>query len=92
MGAKRGKRKRARIIESWYKEFDTDTQSWGWNRYLWNMQGGIYKVEISPFKQKTHPFVISKFYIDEKTAGMDFLEILNRCRIISILAKIEWSI
>lgn len=60
------KEKRARVIESWYKEFDTEKESWSWNRYLWNMQGGIYKVEISPFKQKTHPFVISKFYIDEK--------------------------
>ena len=60
------KEKLAQVIESWYKEFDTQSQSWSWNRYIWNPTGGIYKVEQSPFKNKKHPFVVAKFYIDEK--------------------------
>lgn len=60
------KEKRAKIIESWYREYDEETKQWSWNRYLWNIQGGVYKFERAPFKHKNHPFVIAKFYIDEK--------------------------
>ncbi|WP_104761453.1 portal protein [Helicobacter cetorum] len=55
----------ARIIESWYKEYNEETKSYEWNRYLWNRNVGIYKVEKRPFKNGACPFIVSKLYIDE---------------------------
>ncbi len=52
------------MIESWVKEFEGG--EWVWNRYLWNEQAGIYKFEPKPFKNGLHPFIVAKFYIDEK--------------------------
>ncbi|TLD79864.1 phage tail tape measure protein [Helicobacter sp. MIT 05-5293] len=57
---------RAFIIETWAKEYDEQTRTLSWNRYLWNPNGGIYKTEIMPFKDNLHPFVISKYQIDEQ--------------------------
>ncbi|WP_104691099.1 portal protein [Helicobacter heilmannii] len=48
------------IIESWVKE------KHGWDRYLWNQEGGIYLHEPTPFKNKMHPFIVAKFYTDEE--------------------------
>lgn len=50
--------KRAMIIETWIKE------SGVWNRYLWHTIGQIYKYEEMPFKNNTHPFIVSKFQQD----------------------------
>ena len=50
--------KRAMIIESWLKEGGE------WNRYIWHTSGYIYKFENKPFKNNTHPFVVSKFQQD----------------------------
>ncbi|WP_387304500.1 portal protein [Helicobacter pylori] len=55
----------ASVIESWYKEYNEETQSYEWNRYLWNRSTGIYKSEKKPFKNGACPFVVSKLYIDE---------------------------
>ncbi|WP_459177882.1 portal protein, partial [Helicobacter felis] len=55
----------ARLVESWYKERD-ELGAWVWNRYLWSEEGGIYQVELKPFKNALHPFIIAKFYMDEK--------------------------
>lgn len=60
------KERRAEVIESWYKEFNTASLTYEWNRYIWNPTGGIYKDEQKPFKNNTHPFIIAKFYTDEK--------------------------
>ncbi|WP_411710209.1 portal protein [Helicobacter salomonis] len=54
----------ALLIESWVKE--KEQGEWVWNRYLWHQEGGIYKFEPKPFKNGLHPFVLAKFYIDEK--------------------------
>lgn len=51
--------KRATIIESWYK-----TKNDIWDRYLWGLDGQIYKYEKSPFLNGMHPFVVSKFQQD----------------------------
>ncbi|GMB91870.1 portal protein [Helicobacter ailurogastricus] len=48
------------IIETWVKEKE------GWDRYLWHQDGGIYLHEPTPFKNKMHPFIVAKFYIDEE--------------------------
>ncbi|WP_459177980.1 portal protein, partial [Helicobacter felis] len=40
----------ARIIETWAKEWDENSQEWVWSRYLWSELGGIYKYEFKPFK------------------------------------------
>lgn len=57
---------RAFIIETWIKEYNPESEcKYSWNRYLWNPQGGIYKAEIMPFKDNMHPFIISKYQIDE---------------------------
>ncbi|MFP6309738.1 portal protein, partial [Helicobacter pylori] len=55
----------ASVIESWYKEYNEETQSYQWNRYLWSKSAGIYKSELKPFKNGVHPFIISKLYTDE---------------------------
>ncbi len=55
----------AHIIESWYKEYNHDTKTYEWNRYLWNRNTGIYKTELRPFKNGACPFIVSKLYIDE---------------------------
>ncbi|WP_104714370.1 portal protein [Helicobacter cetorum] len=55
----------ARIIESWYKEYNEESKTYEWNRYLWNRNVGIYKVEKRPFKNGACPFIVSKLYIDE---------------------------
>ncbi|WP_104687000.1 portal protein [Helicobacter felis] len=55
----------ARLVESWYKERD-ELGAWVWNRYLWSEEGGIYQVELKPFKNALHPFIVAKFYMDEK--------------------------
>lgn len=52
--------KRVLIIESWMYENKQ------WNRYLWYPQQKIYKRELKPFKNNTHPFIISKYHIDDK--------------------------
>ena len=58
---------RSFIIETWVKEYNPDMpQKYSWNRYLWHTQGGIYKAEISPFANNTHPFIVAKYNIDEK--------------------------
>lgn len=50
---------RALIIETWIKENE------GFSRYIWQEQG-ILKYEPKPFKNGKHPFVISKYQMDEK--------------------------
>lgn len=49
---------RVEIVESWYKEKE------GWNRYIWQSDGNIIAYEKTPFLDKNHPFIISKFHID----------------------------
>ncbi|MFQ6341371.1 portal protein [Campylobacter sp. VTCC 70190] len=51
--------KRVNIIETWIKEEGV------FNRYFWNDKGILY-IEQSPFKNGMHPFVISKYHIDDK--------------------------
>ncbi|WP_367701838.1 portal protein [Helicobacter pylori] len=55
----------ASIIESWYKEYNEETQDYEWNRYLWNKSAGIYKSELKPFKNGACPFIVAKLYTDE---------------------------
>ncbi|TPH93648.1 portal protein [Helicobacter pylori] len=55
----------ATIIESWYKEYNEETKSYEWNRYLWNKSAGIYKSELKPFKNGACPFIVAKLYTDE---------------------------
>ncbi|MGN8518326.1 portal protein [Helicobacter pylori] len=55
----------ATVIESWYKEYNEETQNYEWNRYLWNKSAGIYKSELKPFKNGACPFIVAKLYIDE---------------------------
>ncbi|WP_240329539.1 portal protein, partial [Helicobacter suis] len=55
----------ANIIESWYCEFDDQSQELVWNRYIWGLQGGIYKFECKPFKNGLNPFVVAKYYMDQ---------------------------
>ncbi|OPG31856.1 portal protein [Helicobacter pylori] len=55
----------ATIIESWYKEYNEETQNYEWNRYLWNKSAGIYKSELKPFKNGACPFIVAKLYTDE---------------------------
>ncbi|GAA8452138.1 hypothetical protein HpDR51_10150 [Helicobacter pylori] len=55
----------ATIIESWYKEYNEETQNYQWNRYLWNKSAGIYKSELKPFKNGVCPFIVAKLYTDE---------------------------
>lgn len=55
----------ATIIESWYKEYNEETQNYEWNRYLWNKSAGIYKSELKPFKNGACPFTVAKLYTDE---------------------------
>ncbi len=55
----------ASVIESWYKEYNEETQNYEWNRYLWNRNAGVYKSEKKPFKNGACPFVVSKLYTDE---------------------------
>ncbi|MGN8392215.1 portal protein [Helicobacter pylori] len=55
----------ATIIESWYKEYNEETQNYQWNRYLWNKSTGIYKSELKPFKNGACPFIVAKLYTDE---------------------------
>lgn len=58
--------KRVFLIESWVKEYnESEREKYSWNRYLWHPQGGIYKREIKPFRNNSHPFVIAKYNIDE---------------------------
>ena len=49
---------RVPMVESWVKEKGI------WNRYLWLPQWDIYKREKQPFKNNTHPFIVSKYIID----------------------------
>lgn len=49
---------RVEIVESWYKE------SGEWNRYVWQSNGNIIAYEKTPFLDKQHPFIISKYHID----------------------------
>ncbi len=53
------------IIESWYKEYNEETQDYEWNRYLWNRSAGVYKSELKPFKNGACPFIVAKLYTDE---------------------------
>ncbi|WQV34701.1 phage portal protein [Helicobacter pylori] len=55
----------ATVIESWYKEYNEETQNYEWNRYLWNKSAGIYKSELKPFKNGACPFIVAKLYTDE---------------------------
>ncbi|PUD87816.1 portal protein [Helicobacter pylori] len=55
----------ATIIESWYKEYNEETQNYEWNRYLWSKSAGIYKSELKPFKNGACPFIVAKLYTDE---------------------------
>ncbi|GAA8201966.1 hypothetical protein HpDR150_14280 [Helicobacter pylori] len=55
----------ATIIESWYKEYNEETQNYEWNRYLWDKSAGIYKSELKPFKNGACPFIVAKLYTDE---------------------------
>ncbi len=55
----------ASVIESWYKEYNEETKSYEWNRYLWNRSAGIYRSEKKPFKNGACPFIVSKLYTDE---------------------------
>ncbi len=55
----------ASVVESWYKEYNEETNSYQWNRYLWSRSAGVYKSELKPFKNGACPFVISKLYTDE---------------------------
>lgn len=50
---------RAIIYETWLLENGT------WNRYFWQ-DNQILAYEISPLKTKKHPFVISKYQIDDE--------------------------
>ncbi|MGL2771199.1 portal protein [Helicobacter pylori] len=56
----------ATIIESWYREYNEETQNYQWNRYLWNKSAGIYKSELKPFKNGACPFIVAKLYTDEQ--------------------------
>lgn len=47
------------LIESWIKEEQ------GFARYIWQEQG-LLSYEKKPFKNGMHPFIVSKFNIDEK--------------------------
>ncbi|RDU57106.1 portal protein [Helicobacter sp. MIT 00-7814] len=49
---------RVSVIESWFLEKE------GWNRYIWQNEGNICSYEVTPFKNKSHPFIIAKFAID----------------------------
>lgn len=49
---------RVELVESWYLE----TQ--GWNRYIWQQNGALIAREVTPFLDKLHPFIISKYQID----------------------------
>lgn len=51
--------KRCVLIETWIKEGDA------FARYIWQDQG-VLTYEPKPFKNGTHPFIISKFNIDDK--------------------------
>ena len=51
--------RRCLLIESWIKE------DGGFSRYIWQEQG-LLSYEKSPFKNGMHPFIISKFNIDDK--------------------------
>lgn len=51
--------KRCVLIESWVKE------NGDFSRYIWQEEG-LLKYEQKPFKNGTHPFIVSKFNIDEK--------------------------
>ncbi len=55
----------ATIIESWYKEYNEETQNYQWNRYLWSRSAGVYKSEKKPFKNGACPFIVAKLYTDE---------------------------
>ncbi|WP_163565137.1 portal protein [Helicobacter suis] len=60
------KERLANIIESWYYEFEETSGELVWNRYIWALQGGLYKFEPKPFKNGLNPFVVAKYYIDQK--------------------------
>ena len=51
--------KRVLLHETWIKENDS------WNRYIWQ-DNGILAYELSPLKNKKHPFVIAKYQVDDK--------------------------
>lgn len=51
--------KRCFLIESWIKEGEH------FNRYIWQEQG-LLSYEKKPFKNGMHPFIVSKFNIDDK--------------------------
>lgn len=55
---------RAFVIESWVLEWSDEHKANTWNRYLWHNHR-IYKHEVRPFKNNSHPFVIGKYAIDE---------------------------
>lgn len=48
------------IIESWIKD-----ENGLFHRYIWQ-EAGLLKSELSPFKNGMHPFIISKYQIDDK--------------------------
>ncbi|ARJ55932.1 hypothetical protein [Campylobacter cuniculorum] len=48
------------IIESWIKD-----ENGLFHRYIWQ-EAGLLKSELSPFKNGAHPFIISKYQIDDK--------------------------
>lgn len=49
---------RVELVESWYLEEE------GWNRYIWQQNGALIAREVTPFLDKKHPFIISKYQID----------------------------
>lgn len=57
------------VIETWIKEHCTDKDGCnqiGFSRYVWNSIDGILAYEPVPFKTHDHPFIISRYQIDEK--------------------------
>lgn len=48
------------LCESWIQEKGL------WNRYVWYPNYAIYCFEKQPFKNNIHPFVVSKYNIDDK--------------------------
>lgn len=57
---------RAFVIESWILEHNKELNKNTWNRYIWHNNFGIFKREIQPFKNNSHPFIVGKYAIDEE--------------------------
>ena len=60
---------RVLVIETWLKEVvkDKDGKEWlGFSRYVWNKIDGILAYEPHPFKDRGHPFIVTRYQIDDK--------------------------